>query len=132
MTSLTTDQKGQIAVLKVMIEAERKGALVLLPARPTRYDLGLDYQGKFYRVQVKYAAAKLQHATGGVYVDLRRRKRCYTRDEIDVLLVYVAELDRICWFSPEAFHNRGALHLRLRPTLNGQRKGCWLAEDYFW
>jgi hypothetical protein len=72
---LTTDQKGEIALLKVRIEASRKGAVVALPTIPARYDCILDYQGKLYRVQVKYADSKMSHSQGATRLDLRRRKR---------------------------------------------------------
>lgn len=132
MTSLTTEQKGEIAVLKVRLEAHRKGILVLEPTTPARYDLGLDYGDRFYRAQVKYADAKTPNSEGSLRVDLKRRNKCYTRDEIDVLLVYVAQLDKVCWFSADEFHNRTAICLRVKPARNGQQKGCHLVEEFFW
>jgi hypothetical protein len=132
MIPLTTDRKGQIAIAKVQIEAAKKGAMVLLPTTPERYDLVLDWQGKFYRAQVKYADCKTAHAQGSVYVDLRRRKRVYTKDEIDVLLVYVACVDKLCWFGPEVFHEKCAVCLRVQPTINGQKRGCRMVEEFIW
>src|SRR5262245_59457284 len=121
MTPLTTDQKGQIALVKVQIEALKKGAVVLLPTTPERYDLVLDWQGKYYRDQRKYADARTSHAHVNVLVYLQRRNRRYTEEEIDVLLVYVPQIDKICWFSPAAFHNKTALCLRVHPAKNGQK-----------
>jgi hypothetical protein len=132
MTPLTTDQKGRIAFLKVQIEARMKGAVVLVPTTPERYDLVLHYRGRFYRAQVKYADAKTPHSRGAVRVDLRRRKRCYTQEEIDVLLVYIRRMDKFCWFWPPMFHNKPALHLRTEPAGNNQRNGCWMVDDFVW
>jgi hypothetical protein len=132
MPPLTTDQKGQIALLKVQLEARQKGAIVLLPTTPERYDLVLDWQGKFYRAQVKYADCKLAHARGSVAVDLCRRKRVYTKDEIDVLLVYVACVDKLCWFGPEVFHEKVGLCLRVQPAINGQKRGCRMVDEFIW
>src|SRR4051812_37653001 len=133
MTPLTTDQKGQIALVKVQMQALRKGATVYLPTTPClRCDLVLDYQGKLYRTQVKYADAKCPHARGAVRVDLRRRKRRYTQDEIDVLLVYVARIDRVCWFWPSMFHNKAAIHIRTDPAGNNQMSGCCMVEGFVW
>lgn len=129
---MTTDQKGQIAVLKVQQIAAEKGALVFLPTIPARYDLVLEYQGKLFRAQVKYANGKAQNAEGAVRLDLRRRKRCYTAAEIDVLLVYVPQIDRVCWFDRDVFENRMLLHLRIVPARNGQRNGCVMVDDYVW
>jgi hypothetical protein len=133
MIPLTTDQKGEIAVAKVQMEAAKKGALVFLPTRPARYDLLLDWQGKFYRAQVKYADGKAQHSVGAVCLNLRRRKKiCYTTDEIDVLLVYLPRLDRVAWLGPEVFNGKAALYLRLQPAKNGQKCRCRMIEEFLW
>jgi hypothetical protein len=132
MDGLTTDHKGQIALWQVVLAAFHKGACVSLPCVPARYDLILDYQGRLYRAQVKYADCKAQNSRGAVRLDLRRRKRCYRRDEVDVLLVYVAQIDRVCWFDPEVFDNKINLQLRMAPTRNGQKHGCLMVSDYVW
>src|SRR5262249_25075851 len=44
---LTTEQKGQIALAKVLIEAAKKGAEVYLLTAPSRCDLLLDWEGRF-------------------------------------------------------------------------------------
>src|SRR5437870_5581965 len=103
MATLTTDLKGQIALLKVLLAAAKKGAAVSLPTAPVRYDCIVDYQGRLFRAQVKYADGKSPRSAGVVRVDFRRRKRCYTKEEIDVLFVYVPQVDRVCWFPPEIF-----------------------------
>jgi hypothetical protein len=131
-SNLTTEQKGEIACLKVRLRAFELGALVCQPPIQARYDLVIDYEGRLYRAQVKYVDARTQHSQGAIFVDLRKRKRCYTRDEIDVVLVYVPQIDKICWLGPEVFHNKPAFHLRLLPTKNKQVKGCLMAVDYIW
>ncbi|HJT78626.1 MAG TPA: group I intron-associated PD-(D/E)XK endonuclease [Gemmataceae bacterium] len=129
---LTTDQKGEIAVLKVREEALKKGAVISVPTIPARYDLVLDYQGRFYRAQVKYAEWQSSNCQGAVRVELRRRKQCYTKDEIDILLVYVAPIDRVLWFGPEVFHDKVGLQVRWQPCKNRQKSGCRMAEDFIW
>src|SRR5262249_41415990 len=123
MQPLTTEQKGQIALLKVQLAAARRNATVLVPTIPARYDVVLDYQERLSRAQVKYADSPSPPSEGAVRLDLHRRKRRYTRREIDVLLVYMPQLDQVCWFGPEVFHEKMALQLRLSPAKNGQRKG---------
>jgi hypothetical protein len=103
-----------------------------VPTLPARYDLVLDYGGRLYRAQVKYADSKSPTSQGVIRVDLRRRKRCYTKEEIDVLLVYVPQIDKVCWFGPEFFDNKVGLQLRIAPTLNGQKAGCRMVDDYIW
>jgi hypothetical protein len=132
MEVLATDQKGQIALLKVQLAAAKNGSFVFLPSVPCRCDLVLDYQGRLYRAQVKYADCKAQNARGAVRLDLRRRKRCYTRAEVDVLLVYIPQIDRVCWFGPEIFDETINLQLRMLPTRNGQKRGCLMVEDFVW
>jgi PD-(D/E)XK endonuclease len=132
MIPLTTDQKGQIAFLKVQIEARMKGAVVLVPTTPERYDLVLHHQGQYYRAQVKYADADVPNSQGSVRVDLKRRGRVYTEDEIDILLVYIPRIDKVCWLRPSAFHNKTAVCLRLQPANNGQKSGCWMADECIW
>ncbi len=132
MSAWTSSQKGQLAFLKVQIEAAKKGAVVSVPTVPARYDLVIDYQGKLHRAQVKYADGKAPRSEGAIRLDLRRRKKCYTRDEIDVVLVYVPQIDRICWFAPEVFHEKASLFLRLQPAKNGQQRGCRMLDGFIW
>lgn len=129
---LPTKQKGQIALAKVLIEAAKKGAEAYLPTTQARCDLLLEGGGRFYRVQVKYADGKSSHSHGSVMLHLRRRKKCYTAEEIDVLLVYLPQLDKVGWFGPEVFHNKAALALRIKPAKNGQSKGCRMVDDFLW
>ncbi len=132
MGTLSTDANGEIACLKVRIEAIKKGIVVFQPPPYVRCDLLLDYQGKLYRAQVKYADAKSQNSQGAIRLDLRKRKKCYTKDEIDVVLVYIPQIDKICWFPPEVFHNKVGLQLRLLPAKNGQKNGCRMVDDFLW
>jgi hypothetical protein len=81
---------------------------------------------------VKYAGAKSRRAQGVVPLHLRRRKKCYSADEIDVLLVYLPQIDKIGWFGPEIFNNRAAIHLRLLPTRSGQKKLCRMVDEFVW
>ena len=103
-----------------------------MPSLPCRYDLVLDYRGKLYRVQVKYADCKAQNSQGAVPLDLRRRKRRYSRAEIDALLVYIPQIDQVCWFGPEIFDDTINLQLRMLPTRNGQKRGCLMVEEFVW
>lgn len=91
--------------------------------------------GKLYRAQVKYAGGVRAKSPGVAVVTLTkgdRGERRYLTDEIDVLLVYVPCVDKICWFEPEIWHNKTGLSIRYAPTKNGQSKGCIHLEDYVW
>ena len=131
-------RKAEIAMMKVGMRALQAGAFVSKPIfEGSRYDYIIERDGKLYRAQVKYADGKLGYTTGAVYVNLRKQikkdKNCpYNETEIDVLLVYVPKIDKICWFGPEIFCDRNSLSIRIAPSKNGQVKGCLAAEDYLW
>ena len=61
-----------------------------------------------------------------------RGERTYTSEEIDVLLVYVACTDQVCWFGPDVFHGKTGLQIRFCPAKNGQTKNCIMIENYVW
>jgi hypothetical protein len=132
MNTLTTEQKGQIALAKALIEAAKKGVQTLLPTSPARYDLVLDCGDRFYRTQVKYADGKSPHSRGVVQLTLRRRNRCYKWEEIDILLVYLPQRDYVCWLGADEFHDRTHHYLRYQPAKNGHRAKCLLLDDFIW
>ncbi len=129
-------QKGMIARAKVEIRAIEKGVTVCIPTNvDARYDLVVDWCGKLYRAQVKYAGRSPQKVQGVAVVELRkgdRGERRYTSDEIDSLMVYVAPVDQVCWFEPEIFHDKTAIYVRYLPTKNNQACRCILLNDHIW
>lgn len=130
-------EKAEFATLKVTLRALEKGAFVLRPVvEGLRYDLALDYQGRLYRVQVKYADGVSRNSA--VFVRLtsssygRIRFKGYTAKEVDVVLVYVPRIDKILWLDPDCFDGKANLNFRLEPAQNNQQKGCRRVEDYIW
>jgi hypothetical protein len=136
---LTTNQRGQLALLKVEQRAIELGMIVSRPTIECRYDLILD-DGTLRRAQVKYAGGRAWKGRFGVIaVGLRKwrsgGRKClpsYSASEVDLLFVYVPCLDRILRFEPALFAGRRELHIRLEPARNNQRKGCLFASDYLW
>lgn len=136
---LATNFRGEYAVARVVTRAMEKGMVPSRPMVECRYDLILD-DGKPHRVQVKYAGGKPpKQASGVVPVGLKKWRTdgrspiwYYTTDEVDAILVYVRKIDRILWFGPDVFAGRSMLQIRVEPTLNGQHKGCLMANDYVW
>jgi hypothetical protein len=130
--------KADIARLKVEMRALELGIICSRPViEGTRYDVILDTGGKLYRAQVKYDDGRATKCTGVVQVNLRKEIRKeknhpYTDSEIDVLLVYVPKIDKICCFGPEIFHQKLSLSIRIAPAKNGQMKLCLPAENFFW
>ena len=131
-------KKADIARLKIEMRALELGVICSRPVKEgTRYDLILDTGKKLYRAQVKYGNGCSSKATGAVQVNLRReirkeKNRPYSQDEIDVLLIYVPKIDKICWFGPEVFNAKSSISIRITPTKNGQLKHCLHAEKHFW
>jgi prevent-host-death family protein len=127
--------KGNVAELKIAAEAARLGIPVLRPmTEHERYDLMFEIEERFYRIQCKSAPLK-----GDVvpvrFVTNRRGPNGfittrYTADEIDAVAAYCPELDE-CYYIPIAeIDGATTFHLRLAPTLNGQRAALHFARDY--
>lgn len=132
---LSTAQKGELALLRVLLRAAEKGWVASRPTRDCRYDLVLDDGERLFRVQVKYAGRRANHCQGAVSLDFTKggkRDRTYLDHEIDALLAYVAPVDTLVWLSPQHFHHRRNVQLRYMPTLSGQKNGCLLVSDVAW
>jgi hypothetical protein len=131
-------RKADIARLKVEMRALELGIICSRPVvEGTRYDCILDTGTELYRAQVKYANGTCTNTMGVVQVNLRKEiqkvKNCtYLDNEIDVLLVYIPKINRVCWFGPEVFNRRQSLSIRINPSKNGQVKRCLPAENYLW
>lgn len=130
--------KAEIAMRKVELRALELGANICKPVfEGGRYDYIVEFCGKFYRAQVKYADGKHKNTDGAVQVNLRKQIRknrnCpYHDDEIDALLIYVPKIDKICWFGPEIFHGKQNLSIRITPTKSGRVKGCVALDNFVW
>lgn len=128
---LTTNQKGEISKLKIEIRAQEKGWIVSRTVDSARYDLILDDGTCRYRVQAKYASGATSHSEGTVQAELRRNAKTYSKSEIDVIIVYVPQIDMLCWFNPECFHNKTALVIRYAAS-KYNIKNARMAKDFEW
>jgi prevent-host-death family protein len=134
---MTSNRKGAIAEAAIALAATKLGVPVLKPvAEHGRYDLGFEVGDRILRVQCKWGA--LDEAEAVVRAKLTscsltfsgQHRTRYTEDEIDLLAVYCAALDR-CYLLPSTLvAGRSQISLRLSPTLNGQRACVTLASDY--
>jgi hypothetical protein len=57
-------------------------------------------------------------------------RRTYSREEIDVIAAYCAEIDRMFLIPPDVFDGHPAIWLRLAPTKNNQRTRVRWADDF--
>jgi hypothetical protein len=56
----------------------------------------------------------------------------YSKEEIDVILAYLPQIDKIVWIGPEDFDGKGGFNIRYELPKNGQKKGLFLAEEHIW
>ena len=122
--------KGYIAEMIVASRLMEDGWHILFPVGENiRYDLVAEKEGKFLRVQVKYATPK-----GGVLnVNCRSSNNWsvlhYSEKEIDLIAVYNAN-DREIYYIPVSEINHSLFKLRLEKTKNNQKKKINLAENF--
>ena len=125
---LSSLSRGEIAQLKVQIAAAHKEIIFSIPTTEVRYDGILDIQGAILRAQIKYCDRK----SGKDCLELQlfnrsKNKKSYTKESIDILLVYVPQVDRILAFYPEVFHDKKTITINLTDS-----KSKWFWENYKW
>ena len=135
---LSTNQKGGIAETAITAAATKLGVSVLRPmVEHGRYDLAFEIGDRILRVQCKWgglyddgAVIKVSlhsswHSPTAGYI-----RTSYSANEIDLVAVYCAELDR-CYLLPISLvAGRRAIQLRVKPPRNGQRACLNLAVDF--
>lgn len=131
--------KGGIAQAKAEIRALEKGFIISKPIiEGTRYDMILDDGEKLSRVQVKYAGGKQTSSNGCVVVDFRKTsnngkvKEGYSSKEVDVIIVYIPQVDKLCWFPTKLLEGKTTLTIRYEKAKNNQTKNVILVDDYIW
>jgi prevent-host-death family protein len=125
---MTSNRNGAIAEMKIATAAIELGIPVLRPmTEHGRYDLAFELGDRILRVQCKWGA--LEDDGSVIKVNLQTCRHTpsgyvygsYSADEIDLVAVYCAGLDR-CYLLPISLvAGRRAIHLRLTPPRNGQR-----------
>jgi prevent-host-death family protein len=133
---LDTNRKGAIAEAEIAAAAVRLGFAVFKPvSEHGRSDLVLGIGGRLWRVQCKWGAFDASRGVIKVVVGGRRTTpsgyvcSTYSEDEIDLLAVYCAGLDR-CYLLPVALvAGKSYIQLRVDPPRNGQRACITLAQE---
>ena len=134
---MDTNDKGDLALFKVILRASQKGYIISKPLNDSaRYDLVIDVDGVLKKAQVKYGDGKSTNANGVIRVGLEKRygnsTLVYTDKDVDLLLVYMPTTDTICAFSPDLFAGKKNLYIRYQPAKNKQSRNCIFAADYLW
>ncbi len=89
------------------------------------------------RVQVKYGDGKSSNSQGAIVVKLdyeNRRKDNFTykSSEVDLLVVYIPKIDKLCSFPLEIFEGKRKLTIRIEKPKINLVKGIIFAKDYYW
>jgi PD-(D/E)XK endonuclease len=132
---MNTNIKGNVAELKIQAELANLGVPVLTPVTEhERYDLVVQIEGRFLRIQCKWAP--LYRGVVCVRNESNRRaaggfiRRPYTSSEVDAIAAYCEDLDR-CFLIPiDVVGSSRQFTLRLEPTRNGQKACLNWAADY--
>lgn len=132
---MRTTDKGDIAELAIAANLATRGYRVLVPFGVSGdYDLVIDRNGNFERIQVKYASL----VDGVIPVRSRTHSntsnkqvtRCYTESDIDWLAIY-EPISQECFYihSDILGEGKSILHLRVeRPKSN--HPSIRMAKDY--
>ncbi len=119
----------------ILAELLKAGYNALLPfGDNNRYDMVVDINGKFIRIQCKTGYLKngcVKFSTVSIYKGKNGTvKRPYTKDEIDIIMVYSREYDKIYAISVNELA-KGIMTLRVEKTKNNiSYKSINWAKDY--
>lgn len=131
---MNTKQIGEISQLAVAASLAKAGWTILMPYGDNqRYDLVIEKDGRFHRVQCK--TGRLIQERDVVVADLisgnslyGTRRRSY-EGQIEFFGIYCPQLDKAYLIPIENAPDQ-SITLRLAPTLNKQTRGCRMASDY--
>ena len=130
---MNTKDIGDITEGIILAELLKSGFTVLLPfGDNNRYDLVVDLDGVFIRIQCK--TARLQNgcvsfSNTSVYKGKKGIvKKQYTKNEIDVIMVYSKHYDKI-YVIPVGELNQNEMRLRVEKELRKSSNIKW-AKDY--
>jgi len=128
-----TKDIGDIAEAVVTAELMKRGKKVLKPIGDNaRYDLVIDEDGFFKRIQVKNGRLvddAVRFATCSTYGHRGRSRRTY-EGEIEYFAVYCPENNKSYLVPMDATVGKAKMALRLTPSRNNQQRGVRWAKDY--
>ena len=132
----STSEKGDLGVSEVMTEASRKGYSVLFPlSGHKQYDLVLEKNGVFKRIQVKYEKGNGEVIRAKAYYNSGKGniEKKYTSDNIDALIIF-DDYTKKCYYISSSLLEEGRtiFHLRIKNPKNSQVKKINWAKDFEW
>ena len=133
-TTLSTKSVGDISEVAITLALMKAGKTVLKPmGDDKRYDLVIEEDGKFLRVQCKTGRVTdgkiMYHAHNHTIRKGGRRQYKDYKGQIEYFGVYSPELDKV-YLVPIEDACAGVVSLRIAPTKNSQKKRIKFAKDY--
>ena len=131
---MNTKDIGDVSVGKIIGRLVKEGRTILLPfGDNARYDLVLDDQGIFTRVQCK-TGHPIGNAIHFKTVSTNYKKGSWVLKnyvgDVDVFAVYCPETDEVFMVPMSVIENRNSLSLRLCPPLRPNGKRMVYAKDF--
>jgi PD-(D/E)XK nuclease superfamily protein len=124
---LKSASKAEIAKARCILRAYEKNFVVSLPTSDaSRYDMIVQDGKKLIRVQIKY----LNRLNNYLEIKLHQPsqgRNAYTKEEIDLLLIYIPKKDVVLAYGPEIFHNRKRIFVSLNNS-----KSLYFYKKYIW
>ena len=130
-----TKIKGDIAEAKALFEFSKRKIPVLIPwGDKDRYDMVIEYNQRFLKVQVKYCG---EECNGAIICyarssqDNRTHKNYFLyKDDVDFLFFYNEKYDKCALVPIKEIGEQSTISLRITPTKNNQRKNIRFFDDY--
>lgn len=130
-----TKQKGDISEAKCLLEFQKRGIPVLIPwGDKERYDLVIELNGSFYRVQVKTAN---ECRSGAVMCytrsshDHTTHKRYYKyQNQVDFFFFYNFQLDKCALVPMSVVGDKSSICLRVDAPKRNQTKNIKYFDDF--
>jgi hypothetical protein len=128
--NLSKKIKGDIAELAVAKRLMLEGWQILFPyGEDHRYDLVVEKDGKFIKIQVKYITPK----NGAIDINCQSSNNwsvlVYNPSEIDVIAAYNSTDEEIYFLPASKMHHR-SFKLRLEDAKNNQKSKINLAKNF--
>lgn len=128
---MDSQQKGDLAEIKIAAELKRLGWDVLLPfGDGHRYDLVAERDDEYKKLQVKHGTITRDSVEFRCYCSGEDGNKSYTADEIDGFAVYSSVNDDCYWVDiHEANETKMALNL-LDNDAKNPASDFWLSDEF--
>ncbi|MFH1830078.1 MAG: group I intron-associated PD-(D/E)XK endonuclease [Pseudomonadota bacterium] len=129
---MQTGDKGKIAESLVLSELVKRGFKVSIPFGDYRYDLIIEKNGEFRRVQIKYVGNATKYSTIPIVLhSITRKGRVqYAPGELDFIIAYYEPKQSFYVIPWKDVEGKTAINLRLKKAGNNQQAGIIPAIKY--